>query len=85
MADIKELADILGNYQHIIDHAVNNFEKLKQRADSAEIIRFGTESNGLGRLYPEIYRKLVKVSCGRYLKKTPQTESRAVIKKYSNM
>lgn len=75
MVTRDDLTEILHKHSEIVEYAVKNFDTLKQRADNAEITKYGTYSTGLGCLYPKIRKKICKSQYGRFLKKIPDTEN----------
>lgn len=68
-----DLIEILNNHSKVVEYAVENFDMLKEKADNAEIIKYGTFSNGLGCLFPRIQKEICKGQYGRFLKNIPNT------------
>lgn len=69
----NDLIEILDKHNEVVEYAVKNFDTLKEKADNAEIIKYGTFSNGLGCLYPKIRKEICKARYGRFLKNIPNT------------
>lgn len=67
----NELVELLYIHDKIVEFAIENFDMLKKKADNAEIINYGTDSTGLGCLYPGIRKKICKGQYGRILKNKP--------------
>jgi len=64
----KSFNDIFNDFEKVKEYAIYSFENLKKCADNAEVIRFGTESIGLGLLYPKIRRKICKGQYGKWIR-----------------
>lgn len=75
MIKITELTELLNKYNEIVEYAIDNFYILKEQADNAEIVKYGTDSTGLGCLYPEIRKKICNGKYGRFLKKKPNAKN----------
>lgn len=74
----NELVEVLNKHNEIVEFAIKSFDILKQKADNAEIIKYGTDSTGLGCLYPEIRKIICKGQYGRFLKKKPNSTNYTV-------
>ncbi|MCH5350156.1 MAG: hypothetical protein J1E40_12585 [Oscillospiraceae bacterium] len=64
--------EILDRYEPIKEYAVRNFSEFKNRADNAEVIKYGTDCNDIGCLNPKFERAICKARYGRYLKNKPE-------------
>ncbi len=59
----------MNEYEVIESIIAGNFNKLKEKADNAAIVKFGTKCSGIGCLFPEIYKKYAKEAMADLLKK----------------
>ncbi len=55
-------------YETIRSAIVGNFKFLKEKADKAAVIKYGTKCSGIGFLFPNIYKKICKSNYGRIIK-----------------
>ncbi len=55
-------------YETIRSAIVGNFNFLKEKADKAAVIKYGTKCSGIGFLFPNIYKKICKSNYGRIIK-----------------
>jgi hypothetical protein len=70
---MDKYVNILTEGKRIIQFAKDNYDKLKERADNAEIVTYGTKVLGLGRFCPSLIHHKInrKHSRGKLLKKIP--------------
>lgn len=67
----KDLEEIIKKRSDALNYAITHFEELKQRADKAEIIKYGTSNYGIGALTPKVARVWCKGEYGKFLKAAP--------------
>lgn len=67
----KDLEEIIKKRSDALNYAITHFEELKQCADKAEIIKYGTSNYGIGALTPKVARVWCKGEYGKFLKAAP--------------
>lgn len=55
-------------YETIKSSIVGNYNILKEKADNAVKIKYGTRCSGIGCLFPNVYKKICKSDYGRIIK-----------------
>ena len=67
MLESWEFKILIGRISKIIAYSDKNLDSMKNKADSAHVRKFGTDSIGLGQLYPSVRRTIASGHYGRWV------------------